>query len=174
MPIVADTRAQGISQAIAELAKLDPTLRKEIRRETKRIVRPIIDDAKTRYPKTAKGQSPLRGVNYNWAAISGSGFPYNQAAARRGLRFFCDISRPNRTVIRVRQINAAAAVLEYVGSRSNNGLGEAVTARYGSRNRFLWKAAEAELPAVTREMRQVIERMVFGINRRNQTESARM
>lgn len=172
MPIVADTQARGINEAIRELAKLDPTLRRDLKREAKQIVRPIIDDAKKRYPNTAKGRSPLRGVNYNWEAIAGSGFPYDGAAARRGLRFFADIGRPNRTVIRVRQINAAAAVLEYVGR--GNALGQAVGARYGFRNRFLWASAEKEVPNVIREMRLVIDRMVFGINRRNQADSARM
>jgi len=172
VPIVANTKAQGINEAIRELAKVDPTLRNDLKREAKQITRPIIDDAKKRYPNTAKGRSPLRGVNYNWEAIAGSGFPYDGAAARRGLRFFADIGRPNRTVIRVRQINAAAAVLEYVGP--GNALGRAVGARYGFRNRFLWAAAEKELPNVTREMRIVVEKMVLGINRRNQARSARM
>ncbi len=165
----ANARILGLEQARKELALLDATVRKELRKEAKNITRPLVQDAKTRYPSTSKGRSPLRGVNYAWAEIGGDGFPYNQARAKRGVRFTCDITRKGRTVFRVRQIDAAAAVLETAGR--SNGLGRAVAARFGTRDRFMWRAAQAQLPAVRRQLQSAIDSLVNGINRKNERDA---
>jgi len=174
VPIGVSSRVTGVNETITALANIDPAVRKALRAEARQITKPIIDDAKKRYPVTTKGQSPLRGINYNWQAVGGSGFPYDVRAARRGLRFFADIAQKNRTVIRVRQINAAAALIEYVGSRTNNGLGEAVAGRYGTRNRFLWAAAESRVPQVRDEVRQAIARFVRDYDRRGMRTRGRL
>ena len=165
----ANARILGLEQARKELALLDATVRKELRKEAKNITRPLVQDAKTRYPSTSKGRSPLRGTNYAWAEIGGDGFPYNQTRAKRGVRFTCDITRKGRTVFRVRQIDAAAAVLETAGR--SNGLGRAVAARFGTRDRFMWRAAQAQLPAVRRQLQSAIDSLVNGINRKNERDA---
>lgn len=165
----ANARILGLEQARKELALLDATVRKELRKEAKNITRPLVQDAKTRYPSTSKGRSPLRGTNYAWAEIGGDGFPYNQTRAKRGVRFTCDITRKGRTVFRVRQIDAAAAVLETAGR--SNGLGRAVAARFGTRDRFMWRAAQAQLPAVRRQLQAAIDSLVNGINRKNERDA---
>lgn len=172
MPIGVSSRVTGVEETIAALVKIDPAVRKTLRAEARQITKPIIDDAKKRYPVTRKKQSPLRGINYNWQYIAGSGFPYDVRAARRGLRFFADISQKNRTVIRVRQINAAAAVIEYVGRF--NPLGQAVGSRFGFRDRFLWAAAENELPQVRDEVKQAIARFVRDYDRRGMRTTGRL
>jgi len=167
-----DTRIKGIAQAQRQLAFIDAGVRRELRKDAKRIVAPIVNDAKAAYPRTAKDQSPLRGVNYAWKSVGGDGFPYVQARAKRGVKFTCDISRAGRTVFRVRQTDPAAAVLETAGRRSPNGLGRAVTQNFGSKNRFMWKAAQNKLFPIRREMQSTINAYIAGINRRNQREAA--
>jgi hypothetical protein len=162
-------RILGLEQTRKELALLDATVRKELRKEARNITKPLVQDAKNRYPSTAKGRSPLRGVNYAWRDVGGDGFPYNQARAKRGVRFTCDITRKGRTVFRVRQIDAAATVLEVAGRTTS--LGRAVSSRFGARDRFMWKAAVRTGPAVRRELQSAIDSLVRGINRKNERDA---
>lgn len=166
-----DAQLKGVQQAHRELALLDSAIRKELRKEAKKIVRPLVQEAQSMYPRTEKKKTPLKGVNYSWARIAGDGFPYNQARAKRGVRFTCDISRKDRTVFRVRQIDAAAAVLENVGKGHPNPLGKAVAFRYGMKNRFMWEAATKKMPAVRRELQTAIIALVYGINRKNERDA---
>lgn len=164
-----ETQIFGVRGAHQELKLLDSAIRKELRKEAKKIVRPLIEDAKNRYPKTQKKNSPIRGVNYAWAEIKGEGFPYIQARAKRGVRFSVDGTRKNRTVFRVRQVDAAASVLEVIGR--SNGLGRAVSGRFGTRDRFMWRAAVRTGPAVRRELQATIMALVYGINRKNDRDA---
>jgi hypothetical protein len=107
----AKARILGLDHVQEELALMDAGVRKQLRKDAKVIVRPLVQEAKATYPRTAKDRSPMRGINRAWKDVGGDSFPYNQPRAKRGVRFTCDISRQGRTVFRVRQVDAAAAVL---------------------------------------------------------------
>jgi hypothetical protein len=164
-----DARILGLEEAQKELALMDAGVRKQLRKDAKVIVRPLVQEAKATYPRTAKDRSPMRGTNRAWQAVGGDSFPYNQPRARRGVRFTCDISRKGRTVFRVRQVDAAAAVLETVQA---SGLGTVVRSYFGRRDRFMWKAAKKTQGQVRRELEQAINSFVRGTNAKNRRDAS--
>lgn len=168
MPIGARTRVDGLDTVLREIAKIDPDIKKQLRKDARQITKPIIDDAKQRYPVVRKKEPPIRGTAYKWNNDNARGpFPFDTARARRGLKFSVQFTRQG-TIIRVRQVDGAAILLENVGKNGNaSGLAYAVAYRYGMRDRFLWASAEKKLPAVRDELRDSIRTMLNNWNRRN-------
>lgn len=168
MPIGASTRVDGLDTVLREIAKIDPEIKKQLRKDARQITKPIIDDAKQRYPTVRKKQPPIRGTAYKWENENARGpFPFDAARARRGLKFSVEFTKRG-TIIRVRQVDGAAILLENVGKGGNfSGLASAVAFRYGMRDRFLWASAEKKLPAVRDELRDSIRTMLRDWNRRN-------
>jgi hypothetical protein len=150
---------------------MDAGIRKQLRKEAKAIVRPLVQDAKNAYPRTEKKKPPMRGVNYAWDSGRWLLLPYDQGRAKRGVRFSCDISRKGRTVFRVRQMDVAASVLEVI---QVSGLGATVRARYGRKDRFMWKAAKKSQGQVQRELLAAIVSYIGTVNKMNRRDAARL
>lgn len=167
----ADARILGLEQAQKELALMDADVRKQLRREAKAIVRPLVQEAKAMYPKTQKNRSPMRGTNYKWYGGYGDLMPYEQGRAKRGVRFTCDVSRKGRTVFRVRQMDASASVLEVIQA---SGLGNVVRFYFGRKDRFMWKAAEKTQGQVRRQLQAVIISYIGTVNKMNRRDAARL
>lgn len=160
-----DIKVAGLEQTLKQLAKIDPEIKKQFRKDAKDILKPLIDDARSTYPSQVPNRPPMRGDSRNWSFRGRQIFPYDRAAARRGVRFTISTKIPATTILRVRQVNPAASVLETAGRGSTNPLGNAVKQNFGSRDRFMWKAAKRKLPSVEAEMRQSIRRMIGNVNR---------
>jgi len=167
VPIGASVRVDGVGAVLADLAKIDPEIKKQLRKDAREITKPVIDDAKTRYPQTRKKQPPLRGTAYPWNKDGTGPFPFDTGRARRGLKFSVQFTQ-KQTIIRVRQIDGAAILLEMVGKSGNqSGLAKAVQSHYGMKDRFLWASAEKKLPAVRDEIRDSMRTMIRQYNQRN-------
>ena len=61
MPVSAKIEVYGLKDALKELNKLDPILRKQITKDAKEIAKPVVSDAQSKYPVTI-----LSGMKYNW------------------------------------------------------------------------------------------------------------
>jgi mRNA-degrading endonuclease RelE of RelBE toxin-antitoxin system len=149
MTVNTRTEIVGAKEAIKALRKIDPELRKQFNRDAKQIVQPIIDDAKNRYP-----QQLLSGMTRKWTQRGNQKFPYDVRKAQRGLKFKADTSRRAGSVIRVTQTDPAAAIIEFAG-KNPNPLGTQLDA-FGRASRFLWPAAERQLPKVQAEMEKAV------------------
>jgi hypothetical protein len=172
VPVGASVRVDGVGAVLADLAKIDPEIKKQIRKDAREITKPVIEDAKNRYPSVQKNNPPLRGTAYPWYAkngpeAGGGPFPFDVRRARRGLRFSVQFN-PRVTIIRVRQVDGAAILLESVGKNGNqSGLAKAVAFRYGNRDRFLWASAEKKVPNVRQEIAESMRTMIRNYNYRN-------
>lgn len=160
MPLGLVGNATGIEETIRDLARLDPDIKKQLRADAKVILRPLVDDAKRRYPEKV-----LSGMRRNWQ--KGRIFPYDQAAARRGVKISVSTSLRKSTILKVFQSNPAAAVIETAGHRTFNPMGMMISYYFGRRDRFMWGAATDKLPKVEYEMRQAIIRLIRRHNRKN-------
>lgn len=149
MTVNTRTEIVGAKDAIKALRKIDPELRKQFNRDAKAIVQPIIDDAKKAYPAQL-----LSGMTRKWTQRGNQKFPYDVRKAQRGLKFKADTSRRAGSVIRVTQMDPAASIIEFAG-KNPNALGDRLDA-WGRPGRFLWPAAERQLPKVTAEMEQAV------------------
>lgn len=159
MAVSTRTEIVGAKEAIKALRKIDPELRKQFNRDAKAIVAPIIDDAKNNYP-----QSLLSGMQRRWTQRGNQKFPYDAAKARKGLKFKVDTSRRGGSTIRVQQMDPAASIIEFAGKKTANRLASGLD-KFARPARFMWPAAEKQLPRVTAEMEKAVLDVVRRANK---------
>jgi hypothetical protein len=115
----------GAKDAIRALNKIEPGLRKEFAAEATRIAQPAISEAQRGYSSIGV---PLSGMSRNWSD-SRTGrkiFPYNPSKASRGVKVKLQGDRRVTSVILIEQRDAATAVWETAGRKTDNRLGNAL------------------------------------------------
>jgi hypothetical protein len=148
--VTASTEIVGAKDAVKALRKLDPELRKQFNRDAKQIVAPIVEDAKNAYP-----QELLSGMERNWTQRGNKKFPYDAKKARSGVKHKVDTRRDARSVIKVQNTDPAAGIIEFAGKNANP-LGTALN-KFGRVARFMWPAADRNLPKVQAEMEKAVK-----------------
>lgn len=122
MPVSATIKVEGVKEAIKELGRISPELRKQFNRDAQGIMAPVISDAKSRYP-----QLPLSGMARAWRDGSGRVItPWDINKVRRGLRLKIDTSKKNLNVIYLQQNDRAGAAFESAGRRSQDAFARAL------------------------------------------------
>lgn len=154
MTATTSTQIVGVQDAIKALRKIDPDLRKQFNRDVKQIVAPIVDAAGNSYPREM-----LSGMERSWTQRGTQKFPYSQTKAKRSIKPKIDTSRDAKSIIRVRQTDPAAVIVEFAGKGSSNPLGASLN-KFGQPARFMWPAAVKELPAVTRRMTSAVMEVI--------------
>ena len=149
------TEIVGAKDAIKGLRKIDPELRKQFNRDVKAITRPVVDQAKSKYPAM-----PLSGMSRIWTAGTRQLLPWEQSKARSGVQVKIDTSKRAVSVIRIQQKDPAASIYELAGKQGNNPKGRAfinnLEARFGRAQRVLWPTYDANANQVTDEIRQTV------------------
>lgn len=105
-----DIKVHGVKEALKELKLTDPTYKKLFTKESKRIAKPVTDAAKAKYPPKI-----LSGLARHWSPKGRSVFPYDQAAARRGVKVITDTNQRHTSVLAIVQMDVAAAVIDITG-----------------------------------------------------------
>lgn len=156
----------GVKEALKELRDIDPELRKQINARAKDIAKPAVDGIKNKYPAQY-----LSGMQRNWTQRSNPKFPYDQTAARKGINLKVDTSKKNVSVIRIQQMNPAAAIIDMAGKKggaSEQGARfiSALTAIYGQPSRVMWPGYEKHGTDVVRQMFNVVEDLMEMVNKK--------
>ena len=143
----------GLKDALKTLNKIDKSLRREITKDYKKIVQPVIDDANKLVPSNA----PLSGMARNWSTKSGfkmlpwvPGFK-QKIQAKINTRNIKEYGG-NKTNVGTFNIQWQGATGTMFDMSMSGRLGAALTARYGSRSRVMWKAYEQNQIDVMSEM----------------------
>lgn len=156
---MAGAQVRGVKEAAKTLRRIDPELRKEFNANVKRIAAPIVDAAKASYDESMIPS----GTRYKWTQGGRQKFPFTAAKARSGVRTKIDTRNKARSSIKVIQTNPAAAIYEFAGSRKDNRLSRAFNSKGRRPARVMWPAAEANIGAVTSQMKKLVadvERMI--------------
>lgn len=184
MPAQFAVSADNLKTVLAELRKIDPNLRKELQREMKTEVKPLLNRLKVGIPSS----SPLSGFaranpvrrdgkpNYaRWATVNGTvRTPLSKRAKKPG--FYPVVSLRFRS----RKGNAGFEIMELAGSknlgRSRSGLTpqgramiSALNSRYpmqGGLGRFVIPQFRESGGDATRAAKQVLEKFAAKVNRR--------
>ena len=159
----------GVKDAMKELRKLDPELRKAFNREVNRIAAPVVQDVKNAYKFV-----PLSGMNRVWGGGSGRQrkvFPLTLNNARRGVAVKIDTSRRATSTIYIRQNDPGWAIFETAGRASVNPLGEALNKKLGvvlepGKTRLLGRVVFKERAKVEREITELCKRVMNVLNRK--------
>lgn len=149
----------GVKEALKEIKKIDPIYRKELNKRAKQIAKPVTDTAKQHYPEKI-----LSGMKRNWKGI----FPYNQAAARRGVKIITSTATKNTSVIAIVQMDRAAAVFDVAGRRDMlNPLAKQMTKKTGwPASRIMWPAYELHAAAVLEGYKELVADIMKEVNRK--------
>ena len=156
----------GVKDALRELGKIEPDLKKQIQKDVKTILRPVVDEAKRAMPVT-----PLSGMARSWKR--GVLFPYEQAQVQRsiGARFNTRKRGNSLAVIAVVMKSAAGTIYDMSGKRGGKTpQGRAMIAnleaRFGKASRGMWPAYERNADAVNDAMERVVDVVTDAANRR--------
>ncbi len=156
----------GVKDALRELGKIEPDLKKQIQKDVKTILRPVVDEAKRAVPAM-----PLSGMARSWKR--GVLFPYDQAQVQRsiGARFNTRKRGNSLAVIAVVMKSAAGTIYDMAGKRGGKTpQGRAMIAnleaRFGKASRGMWPAYERNADAVNEAMERVVDVVTDAANRR--------
>lgn len=137
MTTTANISLVGVEDAIKQLRRIDPELRKQFNRDAKEIGAPAVKAAQAAYP-----EMPLSGMNRQWKAKGRTLFPYSAAKARRGTKVKVDTSRKTSNVILIQQTDPGAIIFEVAGRKTANILGRNLGVVAPIETRVLSKAVE--------------------------------
>jgi len=111
----------GAKRAIVSLRKIDPELRKEFNSNVKKIAAPAVAAGANAYT-----QLPLSHMRYVWSQEGRNLFPFSLEKARRGVQSKVDTRGKATASILITQMDAAAAIFETAGRKTNNRLGRSL------------------------------------------------
>jgi len=176
--VYAEVQLVGIKEAVKKLNEIDKSARRELTREYKRIVEPVISEAQQRIPLG----TPIRGWNRSWTTKSGQQLlPWDGAVADDYIKARVSGKKPreyngmmsNLAVFSIAWSGAINTIYDLAG-RTSRGATKAganmirgIESRKGKASRVLWPAYMANQEEVARRMQDLLdrlfERVKFGI-----------
>jgi hypothetical protein len=153
----------GAKEAVRSLNKLEPGLRKQFAADATRIAQPAISEAQRRYSSVGV---PLSGMTRNWASNGRKIFPYNVSKASRGVKIKLQGDRRVTSVILIEQRDAATAVWESAGRKTENPLGNALGFIKPNTSRVLGPSVFSRRNEISGEM----EKAILEVTRRVEKE----
>jgi len=151
----------GVKETLRELQKMEPDLAKEIKKDFKQIVDPIVKDARTQVVAL-----PLSGFARNWKA--GKLLPWSQSAVGKSIiARFSNRKRGNAlAVFSVTMKSPAGTIFDMAGRSSSNRLAAALDQLYGRASRLMWPTYERHADAVNENVAKLAEKIADETNRR--------
>ena len=153
----------GLKEALRELNTIDKKLRREITRDFKQIVQPVITDAKSMLPSGA----PLSGMARSWKGKSGADImSWSDARVRKNLKAFTSGKkvrdapsgfRQNLGVFGIRWLGPQASALDMLATSK---LGENLTDRFGPPSRIIYKAYESASDEVQQQVEELVNKVM--------------
>ena len=166
-------QANGMKEALRDLGKIDPALRREIGKDIRQVVKPLVDTINSRIP----GAAPLSGMNHNgrtgWARRKAVAIKLDTRKPRNHVnRPFQDIV----SVVRVTTKDAPTAIVDMAGKaggsqsraaapRQRPNFAPALSARLGQPSRFMWRDIDGQILEIQNNLKPIIDRIEDETNR---------
>ena len=153
----------GLKDALAELNKIDKSLRRQITKDFKAIVQPIVAVAESSLPTGA----PLSGMAKPWKSKSGSDImSWQDARVKKNIKAFTSSKKVRETVSGAKQ-NLGVFGVKWAGPQAtifdmarNGVLGDNLTAKFGAPSRVIYKAYESASADVERQVAELVNRVM--------------
>lgn len=161
MPADTTVTIVGIKETLRDLQKLEPDMAKEIKKDFKQIVKPVVDNARVDVVAL-----PLSGFARNWK--QGRLLPWDKAAVSKSIiARFSNRKRGNSlAVFSVTMKSPAGTIFDIAGRKSSSQLATALDQLYGRASRLMWPTYERHADAVNDNLAKLVERITDATNRR--------
>lgn len=174
-PIETKLEMVGVKEALRALNSIDKKARRQVTKDYAQIVSSVVQEAKQTTPQAP----PLSGMRYSWKARRVSPiFPWDNAKSDRAIKPFVSGKKPRKYGAFVSDIAAFgikwtspdALTLEFAGRGSvptakGREMVQALTRRYGTPGRVLWKAYMNHSDEVLRETEKLVKRVIAQVNK---------
>ena len=148
----------GLKDALKELNTLDKKLRRQVTKDFKEIMKPVIDDAVSRLPNGP----PLSGMARSWKGKSGAELmAWDDGKVSKNLKAFTSGKKVRDTGLGFVQ-NVGVFGIRWGGPQATmfdmgkgGSLGAQLTARYGTPSRLIYRAYEAQQTRVEQEVKKL-------------------
>jgi hypothetical protein len=157
----------GLKEALRELNTIDKKLRRQITRDFKRIVQPVLGKAESMLPTNA----PLSGMSRSWIGRSGADImSWNDARVRRNIKAFTSGKKvrigpsgfkQNLGVFGIKWLGPQASALDMLAKGT---LGENLTDRFGPPSRIIYRAYASASENVELQVHELVNKVMKETN----------
>jgi hypothetical protein len=153
----------GLKEALKELNDIDKKLRRQITRDFKKIVQPVVGKAESLLPN----DPPLSGMARSWKGKSGADImSWNDARVRKNLKAFTSGKkvrdapggfRQNLGVFGIRWLGPQATALDQLakGVMANN-----LTDRFGPPSRIIYRAYDSASDEIQQQVKDLVNKVM--------------
>ena len=158
---------EGLKEALRELNTIDKKLRRQITRDFKKIVQPVLGKAESMLPNNA----PLSGMSRSWIGKSGADImSWNDERVRRNIKAFTSGKkvrdapggfRQNLGVFGIKWLGPQATALDML---ANGVMADNLTDRFGPPSRIIYKAYESASDEVQQQVKDLVNKVMEQTN----------
>jgi hypothetical protein len=153
----------GLKEALKELNTMDKKLRREITRDFKKIVQPVLGKAESMLPNNA----PLSGMSRSWIGKSGADImSWNDARVRKNIKAFTSGKKvrdapggfkQNLGVFGIRWLGPQATTLDML---AKGVMADNLTDRFGPPSRIIYKAYDSASDEVQQQVKDLVNKVM--------------
>jgi len=153
----------GLKEALKELNTMDKKLRREITRDFKKIVQPVLGKAESMLPNGA----PLSGMSRSWIGKSGADImSWNDARVRKNIKAFTSGKKvrdapggfkQNLGVFGIRWLGPQATTLDML---AKGVMADNLTNRFGPPSRIIYKAYDSASDEVQQQVKDLVNKVM--------------
>lgn len=162
----------GLKDALKILNAMDKSLRREITKDFKQLMAPVVAEAKSLVPE----QPPLSGMARAWKTKSGATIlPWQYRQATRTITPFTSGKkvrdtglgfRQNLAVFGMKWTGPEAALFDMAGkTKPGSPMARELTDKYGSPSRAMWRSYERKANEVHDQVKNLVDRVMREANR---------
>lgn len=168
-------QVEGVKDALRQLNKIDKVARRQLTKDYKEIVAPVLNTARTLTPSAP----PLSGMQYRWnPGNRGDVFPWDDSKSDKQIKPFVSGKKPKQfrgftahlATFGIRWSAPGATVVEMSGkgnvpTEKGRQMVQDLTTRFGQPGRFLWHSYTSHAREVQANMRELINDLMRQINK---------
>jgi hypothetical protein len=153
----------GLKEALKELNTMDKKLRREITRDFKKIVQPVLGKAESMLPNDA----PLSGMARSWQGKSGADImSWNDARVRRNIKAFTSGKKvrdapggfkQNLGVFGIKWLGPQATALDML---AKGVMADNLTERFGPPSRIIYKAYDSASDEIQQQVKDLVNKVM--------------
>lgn len=153
----------GLKEALKELNTMDKKLRRQITRDFKQIVQPVVGKAESMLPQGP----PLSGMARSWTGKSGADImSWNDTRVRKNLKAFTSGKkvrdapggfRQNLGVFGIRWLGPQATALDML---AKGVMADNLTDRFGPPSRIIYRAYDSASDEVQQQVKELVNKVM--------------